>query len=80
MEPILHSETYFRNVERSLRLSLHNYEKKEKVMQLAAMKSDPGTTRKGTRKVKFISPIESLKLGFIQWQLNTVPAAMLTLS
>lgn len=28
-------------------------------MQLAAMKSDPGTTRKGTRKVKFISPIES---------------------
>lgn len=49
-------------------------------MQLAAKKSDSDTTHKGTNKVKFISPIKSLKPDFIQWQLNTVSAAILTLS
>lgn len=66
MEPIFHSKIYLRDVEKSLRLSLHNYERKGELCETAAKNLGPGITHKDKNSVELIGPIAALNLDFMQ--------------
>lgn len=72
METIFHSKTYLRDVEKSLRLSLHNCERKGKLCETAAKKLGPGTIHKDQNSVELIGPIAALNLGFMQSNLTSI--------